>query len=156
MTAKQYFKYAYLSPLILPFLMLGVEMVIGSLTGWNFGELTGLLLMSVFFGGIPYLIFLVGFYRWIKDKSASQIHFSSYLFLVYYMLIFLIWVVVYILMVRPVNFDNLFSFLVSEYLWGFYYTLGKIAVPIAYSYIILINTGYWTLRIGKRFSVNGN
>jgi len=156
MTAKQYFKYAYLGPLILPFIVLLVEKLIGSLNGWNFGELTGLLLGSVFFGGIPYLIFLVGLYRWIKDKSASQIHFFSYLFPVFYMLIFLIWVVVYILMVRPENFDNLFSFLASDDLWGFYYMLGKIAVVIAYSYIILINAGYWALKIGNKFSVNNH
>jgi len=29
--------------------------------------------MTVTFGGIPYLIFLVGFYRWIKDKNKNQI-----------------------------------------------------------------------------------
>ena len=156
MTAKQYFKYAYLSPLILPFIVMLFEILIGSLTGWNFGELTGLLLGSIIFGGIPYLIFLVGYYRWIKDKSASQIHFSSYLFPVFYMLIFLIWLIVYILMVRPENFDNLLSFLISEELWGFYYMFGKIAVTIAYSYIILINAGYWVLRLGNKFSVKGN
>jgi hypothetical protein len=49
MTAKQYFEYAYLSPLILPFLVLLFEILIGSLTGWDFGELTGLLLGSVIF-----------------------------------------------------------------------------------------------------------
>ena len=153
MTGKKYFKYAFLSPLILPFIVLLVEILIGSLTGWNFGELTGLLLGSVFFGGIPYLIFLMGFYRWIKDKSAGQIHFSSYLFPVFYMLIFLICLIVYILIVRPENFDNLLSFLISEQLWGSYYTIGKIAVTIGYSYIILINTGYWVLKIGNKFSI---
>lgn len=154
MTAKQYFKYAFLSPLILPFIVLLFEKLIKLLTGWNFGELTGLLLGSVIFGGIPYLIFLVGFYRWIKDKSASQIHLSSYLFPVFYMLIFLIWLVVYILIVKAESFDNIFSFLASEDLWGSYYTFGKIAVAIAYSYIILINAGYWLLKIGNKFSMN--
>jgi len=156
MSGKQYFKYAYLSPLVLPFIMLGVEMVLSSIIDWQSGELTGFLLMSVFFGGIPYLIFLIGFYQWIKEKNGKQIHTFSYLFPVFYMFIFLIWIVAYILIVRPKNFDNLFSLLTSEYLWDSYYTFGKIAVIIAYSYIILINLGYWTLRISNKFSVKSN
>lgn len=156
MTAKQYFKYAFLSPLIFPVIVLLLETLISSFTGWDFGELTGFLLMTVTLGGIPYLIFLMGFYRWIKDKSESQIHFSSYLFPVFYMLIFLIWLVVYSLIVSPENFDNLFSFLTSEYLWDSYYTFGKIAVVVAYSYILLINLGYWVLKIGNKFSINSN
>lgn len=156
MNAKQYFKYAFLSPLILPFIMPGVEMAIGLIIDWQSSQLTGFLLLSVFFGGIPYLVFLMGFYRWIKDKNGKQIHSMSYLFPVFYMLIFLIWLVFYIPVVRPEKFDNLFSLLTSEYLWSAYYTFGKIAVIIAYSYIILINTGYWALRIGNKFSVNSN
>jgi len=156
MNAKQYFKYAYLSPLILPFIVMLLEILIGSLTGWDFGELTGLLLLSVFFGGIPYLVFLIGFYQWIKEKNGKQIHAFSYLFPVFYMLVFLIWLAVYIPVVRPESFDNLFSFLISEILWGAYYTFGKLAVVVAYAYIFLINLGYWALRIGNRFSVNRN
>jgi len=156
MTAKKYFKWVFLSPLILPFVVLLVEQLISLFTGWDFGELTGLLLGSVIFGGIPYLIFLVGFYRWIRGKSENQIHFYSYLFPVFYMLIFLICLVVYIPVVRPESFDNLFSFLTSEYLWDSYYTFGKITVFIAYSYIILINAGYWALKIGNKFSINNN
>jgi hypothetical protein len=57
-------------------------------------------------------------------------------------------------MERPENFDNLFSFLTGEDLWGFYYMLGKIAVVIAYSYIFLINAGYWALKIANKFSMN--
>lgn len=156
MSAKRYFKYAFLSPLILPFIMLLFETLISSFTSWDISQLTGFLLMTVTFGGIPYLIFLVGFYRWIKDKSASQIHFSSYLFPVFYMLIFLIWLVVYIPIVRPESFESIFSFLTSESLWDAYVTFGKIAVAVAYSYIILINVGYWVLKIGNKFSMKSN
>jgi len=156
MTAKKYFKWAFLSPLILPFVVLLVEQLISLFTGWGFGQLTGLLVGSVIFGGIPYLIFLVGFYRWMQGKNENQIHFYSYLFPVFYMLIFLICLVVYIPVVRPESFDNLFYFLISEYLWDAYYTFGKIAVVVAYSYIILINLGYWALKIGNKFSVNNN
>lgn len=156
MSGKKYFKYAFLSPLILPFIVLLFEKLISSFTSWDTSQLTGLLLMSVTFGGIPYLIFLMGFYRWMKDKSENQIHFSSYLFPVFYMFIFLFWLIAYILIVRPENFDNIFSFLTSEYLWDSYYTFGKIAVAIAYSYIILINIGYWILKIGNKISLNSN
>jgi len=156
MTAKQYFKYAFLSPLILPFIVLLVEKLIGSLTGWNFGELTGLLLGSVFLGGIPYLIFLIGFYQWIKDKNGKQIHFFSYLFPVFYLLFFLICLAVYIPIVRPESFDGIFSFLTSEHLWDAYFLFGKIAVVVAYLYIILIDAGYWILKIGNKFSKNSN
>jgi hypothetical protein len=53
--------------------MLSFETLINSFTSWDISQLTGFLLMTVTFGGIPYLIFLVGFYRWIKDKNKNQI-----------------------------------------------------------------------------------
>ena len=156
MTAKQYFKYAFLSPLILPFIILGVDIVTGSFIDWQSSQLTGFLLATVFIGGIPYLIFLIGFYQWIKDKIGKQIHFFSYLFPVFYLLIFLICLAVYIPIVRPESFDGIFSFLISEHLWDAYFLFGKIAVVVAYLYIILINLGYWVLRIGNMFSGNSN
>ena len=61
MTAKQYFKYAFLSPLILPFIILGVETVTGLIIDGQLLELTGLLLAKVILGGILYLIFIIGF-----------------------------------------------------------------------------------------------
>lgn len=154
MSAKKYFKYAYLSPLILPFIVLLLEKLISSFTSWDFGQLTGFLLATVFFGGIPYLIFLVGFYQWIKEKNGKQIHSMSYLFPLFYLLIFLICLAVYIPIVRSERFESIFSFLTSEYLWDAYITFGKIAVVVAYSYIILINLGYWGLKLGNRFPTN--
>ena len=156
MSAKQYFKYAYLCPLVLPFMVLLIETLIRPFMGWHFGQLTGLLLGSVFFGGIPYLIFLIGFYQWIKEKNGTQIHFASYLFPVFYLLVFLIWLIIYILIIRPENFDNIFSLLSSEYLWDAYFTFGKIAVVVAYSYIFLINLGYWVLKICKMLPFNSD
>ena len=154
MSAKRYFKYAFLSPLILPFIILLFETLISSFSSWDISQLTGFLLMTVTFGGVPYLIFLVGFYRWIKEKNGKQIHAFSYLFPVIYMLVFLICLVIYIPIVRPENFDNIFSFLASENLWDTYYTFGKVAVVVAYSYVFIINLGYWVIKIGKEFSVN--
>lgn len=158
MTGKKYYYLAFLSPLVLPVLIIAGEAIVELIAGWKvYSQLSGFLMLTVLFGGIPYLVFLGAFYWWAKDKIGKQIHYASYLAPIIYLLIFLPFLVTYILitdssaLVRdPSKLDSIFSLLISTDLWWAYYLYGKIALVVAYAYIILFNVGYWLLKMSRQ------
>lgn len=147
MTGKKYYLFAFLGPLFLPIIVMGIETAYGLMTnGGTEGQLSGFLIMSLLFGGIPYVIFLIGFYVWANDKDGKQIHRASYLVPLIYLPIFFCWLVFYyILVTQSVGVGDFFPLLISSELWSGFYVWGKIALALGYAYIFLFNIVYWIL-----------
>ncbi len=150
MTGKRYYQLSFLAPLISPFFIVGVEeLVLFATGGQPSGTYSGFLLMSVLFGGIPYLVFLGGFYWWASDKSGKQIHVYSYIAPLLYLIIFFFWLILYMWLTDAVYMEDFFSFLVSSKLWEAFYLYGKIALLVAYGYIFLMNILYGILKVSR-------
>ncbi len=152
MTGKKYYYLAFLSPIFLPIFVMVVEWVYVLFTGGEIeSSYSGFLMMTILFGGIPYFIFLAGFYLWANYKDGKQIHYFTYLAPIIYVLVFLPYLAAFILVTDPSKLDNIFSFFVSADLWEAYYLYGKIALVVSYAYIILFNIGYWILKANRHF-----
>lgn len=150
MTGNRYYQVAFLTPLVLPFLLMGLEALVAFATGVEPpNSYSGFLLMSVLFGGIPYLVFLGGFYWWASDKSGKRIHEYSYIAPIVYLIIFFFWLIFYMWLTDAFYLGDFFSFLVSTELWEGYYLWGKVALIVAYGYIFLINISYGILKVSR-------
>jgi len=122
MTGKKYYQLAFLSPLVLPVLVMAGEAILGLIAGWKVNsQFSGFLMMTVIFGGIPYVIFLVGFYVWAADKTGKKIHLYSYIVPIIYLILFFFWLIFFYMLTDPISFSDFFPFLVSSELWeGFF------------------------------------
>ena len=77
MTVQSYLERAFLAPVVLPLLMIPALVIEGV------PELLGMaaivLVMSLVFGGIPYIVFAVLLLRWLRDRDERTWHRATWL-----------------------------------------------------------------------------
>ena len=133
MSSRRYYRLSLLLPMILPFLA-----VIG---GENF--LTDLLIGTVLFSSIPYLIFAGLFWAWLEEKTIKSIQQASYLAPLLFVPFQVIFLLLLLTLSPPSEIFSVDGMLTAIGEFMFY------ALMVGYLYVFIINLGYfWLSKIG--------
>ncbi len=123
---KVYFLASLLLPVIVPLSILPIA--------FN-NLLTALLIFSLWFGGVPYLIMSFGVIIWAKNKNETQLRKLSYVLPLLFVLVMVIVYLLFILYVQGLDF-NMTEFVQIIIAFAGY------AVAIGYFYVIVVNIIY--------------
>ena len=73
MEYERFVRRALLLPIAVPVLVSPLLLLDGVEATNTFGDIVAFLLWSLLFGGIPYLVFLIAFLAWMRDKPAGRV-----------------------------------------------------------------------------------
>ncbi|WP_420129349.1 hypothetical protein [Longimicrobium sp.] len=133
MSVKTYYRWALLLPLLVPALAWLLQ---GLLPG-SAAAMAYLLFMSVVIGGVPYLLFAIGFLLWMRGASDARVHRGILLAPLTYTVVLVICLTLFLLVDGTLSnsSDSLGTFV------GF-------ALVFGYGYVALAELGRALLRPG--------
>lgn len=145
MSEKRYFNYCFLSPLLISM----ASFFLGPHFGYSENvileqatNLVSYLAFTFFYGGLPYLFFLLLYFIWQRGKSGKQIRYFTYLSPFIYTVILLMFSFIFF----KITDSNSVSKLMNEgNFWQINITIAAEALKISTSYIVLFHLLYYTL-----------
>ena len=137
MKGKRYFQASLFLPLIVPVIVLLLFE-----PSFAYGGVVFILIFSLFLGGIPYLLFLIGLFVWMRKKDVHAVQrmtfFAPLLFAPMFVFCALAAVPIQYLMIGEVRIeaDVVFQCCV-------------VILVLGYAYVLVVNAGYGVLRLLK-------
>src|SRR6267142_1989991 len=137
MIAKRYFQFSLLLPLILPAMVLLLFE-----SSLRRGSVVFILIFSLYLGGLPYLLFVIGLFFWMRGKDVRQIQRMTFIAPLLFAGFFVICVIAAI----PIQF-----LMIGEVRIEAEVVLQCCVVILAlgYAYVLVANVGYAILRAFK-------
>lgn len=134
MSVKTYYRWTLLLPLLVPAL---AWPLLNLLSSGFAGMAAYLLFLSLLIGGVPYLLFAIGFLLWMRDASDARVHRGILLAPVVYTAVMVVCLTLFLLV------DGTFSN--SSDSLG---TFVGFALAFGYGYVALAELGRLLLRPG--------
>lgn len=137
MIAKRYLQFSFLLPLIVPSLIL-----LTAKTTFAYGAIIPILTFSLFLGGLPYLLFIIGLLICTRRKDASAIQRITFiaplLFIPVFLLCVLVFIPIQLLMIGDVTVE-------ANVVVG----CCIVILILGYIYVAVVNAGYAILKVLK-------
>ncbi len=137
MKGKRYFQVSLFLPLIVPLIVLLLFE-----PSFAYGRVVLILIFSLYLGGVPYLLFLIGLFFWMRRKDARDIQrmtfISPLLFAGFFVLCAVAVVPIQYLMIGQVRIEADVVFQCSV-----------VILVLGYSYVLVVNAGYVILKLLK-------
>jgi hypothetical protein len=140
MKARLYFQLSFLLPIILPllaWLTAGFNSNLGN-------GISTVLILSLVVGGIPYLLFLAGFFCWVPGNDLRSIQRFTFLAPLLFIPVFL--ACGFVVMLPKMRLGEELRNMI-DWVLGFSYLI----LIVGYFYVILVNAGYYLLRFAGFF-----
>lgn len=127
-TAKRYFQLSLIAPIVVPILFFP----------FHESALFALMLISLVFGGVPYVLFSLAVFVWSRDKTTEQLKHFSYFAPFIFGLFLALFYFVYSLAFeqKDLNIRYLASLLGLFALYG---------IGMGYAYVLIVNLGYFII-----------
>lgn len=135
MTIQTYYRAALLLPLAVPALFsLGLLVedkpaLLGGIMFYLYG--------SLLFGGIPYVLFAVGFLRWMRGRTTREVRAAILLAPVIYAVLLMLCLFVFLIVDSTLGQN-----------WNTIWSMGGFGVVFGYAYVLLAELGRLILRPG--------
>ena len=137
MKGKRYFQVSLLLPLIVPLIVL-----LFFKPSFAYGGVTMILTFSLYLGGIPYVLFVIGLFFWMRRKDAREIQrmtfISPLLYAGFFVLCAVAFVPIQYLLIGDVRIEANVVLLCCV-----------VILVLGYSYVLVVNAGYAVLKLLK-------
>lgn len=138
-----YYRRAMFLPLVLPFAAMPLYPLIdGAALPGLVAFAIGLLFWSLVIGGVPYVVFLVLFLRWMRGKTARRVRRAVLMAPLRYTSVLFAWVLVWVVPLALLDGGRL----ETRAVWA----LTACALVVGYAYVALAEAGRWLLERAER------
>ena len=135
--ARLFLKLSMFLPIVVP-IATYLAVASGAVTLKGYGGLLVVVMFSLLIGGIPYLIFLVGFFVWMRGKTADQIRMATWLAPVICTGVFAACAFIVILLQALSSAGTRVDGDIAGY--------AVFVIAFGYGYVLIVNVGYFLFR----------
>ncbi len=137
MEYKTFVRRALLLPIVVP-LAAGPALFVPGVEGTPAGDLVALVVWSLLFGGIPYLVFLAAFHLWMREKPEARVRRGLRLSPVFYSLFLAVCMALLEVARNGAAVDGKAFFPLAVF--------AGIALGFGYAYVLIAEAAWWVMR----------